>query len=135
MNPATDSLAFARRCIAGGALLMLAGVVLGAFGAHGLQHVLSPRQLASFHTGVEYQQWHSLALVLVGLAARVTPPSPWLGRAAAFFVAGIAFFPGSIYAMSAGAPRLLGMVAPVGGVSFMLGWASLALHATRGPRA
>ncbi len=135
MTLATDSLFFARRCIAAGALLMLAGVVLGAFGAHGLQNVLPPRQLASFHTGVQYQQWHSLALVLVGLAARVTPPSPWLGRAAAFFVAGIAFFPGAIYALSAGAPRVLGMLAPVGGVSFMLGWACFALHATRGPRA
>lgn len=129
MTDATDTLALARRCITGGALLMLLGVILGAFGAHGLQHVLTPRQLASFQTGVQYQQLHALALVLVGIVARVTPASVWAGRAAACFLVGIVFFPGAIYVMSAGAPRALGMLAPVGGFGFMLGWACLALHA------
>ena len=72
----------ARRCIAGGAALMLAAVILGAFGAHGLQSVLTPKQLASYVTGVTYQQLHSLGLVLIGVIACVTPASPWLGRAA-----------------------------------------------------
>jgi uncharacterized membrane protein YgdD (TMEM256/DUF423 family) len=119
------------RCIAGGALLMLLAVVLGAFGAHALQSMLTPKQLASYATGVTYQQLHALALVLVGAMARVTPPSPWLARAAVLFVVGIALFSGSIYAMTFGAPRWLGMVAPIGGTSFMLGWAFVALHALR----
>jgi Uncharacterized small membrane protein len=122
-----------RRCVAAGALLMLLGVILGAFGAHALQQVLSPRQLASYQTGVLYQQVHALGLVLVGILAGVTPRSPWSGRAAVLFGAGIVLFSGSIYAMAAGAPRALGMVTPVGGVSFMLGWASVALHALRRP--
>jgi uncharacterized membrane protein YgdD (TMEM256/DUF423 family) len=67
--------------------------------------------------------------VLVGILARVTPASAWLGRAAVLFAAGIVFFSGSIYAMTFGAPRWLGMVAPVGGLGFMLGWACVALHA------
>jgi len=46
---------------------------------------------------------------------------------------GIVFFSGSIYLMTAGAPRWLGMVAPVGGLSFMAAWAFLALHALRRP--
>ena len=120
-----------RRCIAGGALLMLAAVVLGAFGAHALQPMLTPKQLASYSTGVTYQQLHAVGLVLLGLIARVTPPSPWLGRAAVLFVAGVALFSGSIYAMTFGAPRWLGMVAPIGGASFMLGWAAVAVHALR----
>jgi uncharacterized membrane protein YgdD (TMEM256/DUF423 family) len=122
----------AARCIAGGALLMLVAVMLGAFGAHGLQSVLSPKQLASYVTGVTYQQLHAIALLLVGVLARVvTPPSPWLARAAVLFTIGIALFSGSIYAMTFGAPRWLGMVAPVGGTCFMLGWVALALHALR----
>jgi len=121
----------AMRCIAGGALLMLLAVILGAFGAHALQSMLTPKQLASYATGVTYQQLHALALVLVGAIARVTPPSPWLARAAVLFVVGIALFSGSIYAMTFGAPRWLGMVAPIGGTSFMLGWAFVALHALR----
>lgn len=119
----------AMRCIAGGALLMLAAVILGAFGAHGLQSLLTPKQMASYVTGVTYQQIHALGLVLVGVIAHVTAPSPWLRRAAVLFVVGVALFSGSIYAMTFGAPRWLGMVAPLGGISFMLGWLAIALHA------
>jgi uncharacterized membrane protein YgdD (TMEM256/DUF423 family) len=125
---------FERRCIAGGALLMLAAVVLGAFGAHGLRGVLSPQQLASYLTGVTYQQLHALGLILVGAIATLTPRSVWLGRAAVLFVLGITLFSGSIYALTLGAPRWLGMVAPVGGTSFMLGWAAIAVHALRAGR-
>jgi uncharacterized membrane protein YgdD (TMEM256/DUF423 family) len=122
---------FARRCIAAGSLLMLAGVILGAFGAHLLEARLAPRQLASYQTGVLYQQLHSIGLVVVGVIAQLTGTSTglrWSGRAMLF---GIACFSGSIYLMTAGAPRSLGMVAPVGGLSFMVAWALLAWHALR----
>ncbi|HET7202914.1 MAG TPA: DUF423 domain-containing protein [Steroidobacteraceae bacterium] len=120
---------FAMRCIATGALLMLLAVILGAFGAHALRGQLTPARLASFQTGVLYHQVHALGLVLVGIVAHVTPRSRWLVRAAALLGAGIVLFAGSIYAMTFGAPRGLGLVAPLGGVSFMLGWACLAMHA------
>ena len=122
---------FAMACIGAGALLMLLAVMLGAFGAHALQAQLTPRQLASFQTGVAYQQLHALALVLLGLVACVTPRTRWLTGAVASFGLGLALFCGSIYAMTFGASRALGMVAPIGGMSFMLGWACLALHAWR----
>jgi uncharacterized membrane protein YgdD (TMEM256/DUF423 family) len=108
---------------------MLLAVMLGAFGAHALQAQLAPKQLASFQTGVTYQVYHALALMLLGVVALVTAPSRWLPRAAGLMLFGIACFSGSIYAMTFGAPRWLGMVTPVGGVSFMLGWIALALHA------
>ena len=120
---------FAMRCIAAGASLMLLAVVLGAFGAHALQAHLTPRRLASFQTGVTYQQLHSLALVMLGLVACVTPRTRWLTVAAASFGLGIALFSGSIYAMTFGAPTTLGVITPLGGVSFMVGWAALAWHA------
>jgi len=125
---------FAMACVGAGALLMLLAVMLGAFGAHALQAQLSPRRLASFQTGVTYQQLHALALVLLGLVACVTPRTRWLTVAATAFGLGIALFCGSIYAMTFGAPRALGMVAPLGGLSFMAGWACLALHAWKGRR-
>ena len=74
------------------------------------------------------------ALVLLGLVACVTPRTRWLTVAATAFGLGIALFCGSIYAMTFGAPRALGMVAPLGGLSFMAGWACLALHAWKGRR-
>jgi uncharacterized membrane protein YgdD (TMEM256/DUF423 family) len=119
------------RCIVGGALLMFLGVVLGAFGAHALQQALSPRQLSSFQTGVLYQQLHSLALILVGVLALLTAATGWLPRAAALFGVGMLFFSGSIYLMTLGAPRGLGIVTPVGGVCLMLAWLALAAHAWR----
>lgn len=127
-NPTRD---FALSCIRAGAVLMLLGVVLGAFGAHALQQVLTIKQLASYQTGVLYQQLHSLALILAGIIALLTPASRWLPRAAVLFGVGICFFSGSIYALTFGAPRWLGMVAPIGGLSFMLAWLSIALHALR----
>jgi uncharacterized membrane protein YgdD (TMEM256/DUF423 family) len=110
---------------------MAAGVMLGAFGAHVLQGQLSPQRLASFQTGVQYHLMHALGLLAVGLVASVTRESATLRWSARLMLAGIAFFSGSIYLMTAGAPRWLGMVAPVGGVSFMAAWALLAWHALR----
>lgn len=119
---------FARRCLAAGALLMLLGVALGAFGAHALQAQLTPRQLASYQTGVHYQMLHAMGLLVVGLLACVTAQGPRLRWAAWLMAAGIVLFSGSIYLMTAGAPRSLAVLAPVGGVSFMAAWASLAWH-------
>ena len=118
----------ARRCIAVGAILMLCGVLLGAFGAHALQAQLTPRQLASYQTGVQYQMLHAIGLMIVGIVGQVTGASPRLRWSARLMIASIVFFSGSIYLMTAGAPRGLGMVAPLGGVSFMAAWALLAWH-------
>jgi uncharacterized membrane protein YgdD (TMEM256/DUF423 family) len=120
---------FSRRCIATGALLMLAGVMLGAFGAHLLEARLEPRRLASYQTAVLYQFLHAFGLVLVGLVARATGETSSLRWSSRLMLFGIACFSGSIYLMTAGAPRALGMVAPVGGISFMVAWAMLARHA------
>ena len=117
------------RCLAAGALLMLLGVVLGAFGAHVLQSQLTPQRFASFQTGVQYHFLHALGLVVVGLLAQLTRPTRSLRIAAVLMLVGIALFSGSIYAMTLGAPRWLGMVAPLGGVSMMAAWAAVATHA------
>lgn len=119
----------ARGCLVTGAVLMAVGVLLGAFGAHVLQGQLSPQRFASFQTGVQYHVLHALGLLAVGLVASVTGPSGPLRWSARLMLAGIAFFSGSIYLMTAGAPRWLGMVAPVGGMSFMAAWALFAWHA------
>jgi uncharacterized membrane protein YgdD (TMEM256/DUF423 family) len=128
-DPAAAARPLWRRCLVAGALLMALGVLLGAFGAHVLQSQLEPRHFASFQTGVQYQVMHAFGLLVVGLVARLTSETARLRWSARLMLAGIVFFSGAIYLMTGGAPRWLGMVAPVGGVSFMAAWALLAWHA------
>jgi uncharacterized membrane protein YgdD (TMEM256/DUF423 family) len=123
----------ARRSIAVGALLMLVAVILGAFGAHGLEGRLAAKQLASYQTGVSYHLLHALGLVAVGVIAQVTTPGRLLEWSARLMLLGIACFSGSIYLLTAGAPRALGAVTPVGGLSFTAAWMLLALHVLRRP--
>ena len=125
---------FARRWIAVGAVLMLLAVILGAFGTHLLAARLEPKQFASYQTGVLYHLLHAIALVLVGIVGQIGGPSRWLRASATLMAVGIACFSGAIYLITAGAPRALGMVAPIGGLSFMAAWVCLALHARAAAR-
>jgi uncharacterized membrane protein YgdD (TMEM256/DUF423 family) len=111
------------------ALLGAAGVALGAFGAHGLRARLDAQQLAVWETAVKYHLIHAAAL----LALALSPHAPQLRGAGWCFVAGIALFSGSLYALSLGGPRLLGPVTPLGGLALIAGWLWLAKAAlTRG---
>jgi uncharacterized membrane protein YgdD (TMEM256/DUF423 family) len=113
-----------------GSLSALAGVAAGAFGAHALRARLTPELLAVFETGTRYQLVHALALLAVGWAA-----GRWPGRATtaagASFVVGTVLFSGSLYALALTGWRGLGVLTPVGGVAFMIGWACLAGAAWR----
>ncbi len=125
---------FARRWIGVGALLMLLGVILGAFGAHLLAARLAPKALASYQTGVLYHLLHALGLIAIGLIGQAGAVSRPLRAAAAAMAFGLACFSGTIYLLTAGAPRSLAMLAPVGGLSFMIAWALVAAHAFGGAR-
>lgn len=108
-----------------------AAVAFGAFGAHALRGMLDERALTTWHTAVEYQFWHALALLATAVLARTATRRRWLGIAAAAFVVGVVLFSGSLYALALGAPRMLGAITPFGGVAFIAGWLALAAHAMR----
>lgn len=108
-----------------GAALAGVGVVLGAFGAHGLKARVTPDLLAVFETGVRYHMYHALALLAVGWAA-TRFPSARVETAGYLFVVGIVVFSGSLYTMTLTGARWLGAVTPLGGLAFIVGWASLA---------
>ncbi|WP_293373458.1 DUF423 domain-containing protein [Nevskia sp.] len=113
-----------------GALYGFIGVAFGAFGAHALRSRLTPELLAVWRTGVEYQFWHALALIAVGLLA-TTRPGPLANAAGWCFAIGVLLFSGSLYALTLSGVRVLGAVTPVGGLLFLIGWALLAVHAAR----
>src|SRR3954470_17286548 len=101
-----------------GALAAFVGVALGAFGAHALRSRLSPEMLAVFETGVRYQMYHALALLIVSAAighagsARLLMISGWS------FVLGVVLFSGSLYALALSGMTTLGAVTPLGGLLF-----------------
>lgn len=119
----------ARRCVMLGAGFMLAGVVLGAFGTHLLEARLTAHQFSSYQTAVLYQLLHALGLVFVGVLAQVSGPTGRLHWSARLMLVGMVCFSGSIYLITAGAPKWLGAVAPIGGLSFMASWVLLAVDA------
>lgn len=120
----------ARASLVAASLTAAAAVALGAFGAHALRGLLDERALALWHTATNYQFWHALALLAVGLLAR-TRATPALRFAACAFFVGIVVFCASLYALALGAPRMLGAVTPFGGVAFIAGWFALAWHSWR----
>lgn len=108
-----------------GALFALLGVALGAFGTHALGGRLSPEDLATFETGVRYQVYHALGLLVVSRAVARWPRGA-ITAAGWLFVVGILVFSGSLYALVLSGERWMGAVTPVGGVCFLAGWGLLA---------
>ncbi len=102
--------------------------MLGAFGAHSLKKILTPKSLDVFQTATHYLTIHSLALILVGILLMNASETDHqrIKRAGKFFIAGILLFCGSLYALTFDGPRFLGPVTPLGGLSFMTGWFLLA---------
>jgi uncharacterized membrane protein YgdD (TMEM256/DUF423 family) len=120
-----------KKAIVAGTLFAAAAVMLGAFGAHGLKQLVTPDRLQVFETGVRYHFYHSIALILAGILYSQFRHKSLL-LASVFFVIGILLFSGSLYAIvytgilgtSIGP---LGILTPIGGVFFILGWIWLAM--------
>ena len=107
------------------ALFGFLSVLIGAFGAHGLEDVLIESQrLETYKTAVNYQFYHTLALLLVGVLM-MSNPSKYLIRSAKMFVYGILFFSGSLYLLSLTNYTFIGVVTPIGGLFFIFGWLAL----------
>jgi len=114
-----------RSAIAKGGICGAIAVILGAFGAHALRDYLSEDQLRVFHTGVEYQFYHSLALIGVGIVYEKFQ-NMWIRYSGYGFFIGIILFSGSLYLLTAfSSLSYFGIVTPVGGLCFIIGWLCL----------
>lgn len=111
-----------------GALYGLLAVIFGAFAAHALKKKLTPELLQSFETGVKYQMYHAIVLLVLGFNLSFDKPlDAWIVNS---FIFGTLLFSFSIYALCLGAakgnkPRFLGPVTPIGGLLLVAGWALL----------
>jgi uncharacterized membrane protein YgdD (TMEM256/DUF423 family) len=111
-----------------GAFFGLLSVILGAFGAHALQDIVTDEKLLhGYQTGVQYQMYHALALLAVGVLYERFPVKflRWAGN---LFISGIILFSGSLYLLTAmngkeeKLLKIIGPITPIGGALFILGW-------------
>ena len=102
-------------------------MALGAFGAHSLKKIVDPDTVTVFQTGVQYQMYHSLALLAVGILFEKFP-NKWIKWAGASFIIGIILFSGSLYLLTAlkATEQVglngVGIITPFGGLFFITGW-------------
>jgi len=122
----------AKNIIAVGAILAGLTVVIGAFGAHALRPLLEANdRVSAFETGVLYQMFHSLAILITGIIAHHYP-SKNISRAFWCFLIGVLLFSGSLYGLATVGWMWLGPVTPVGGLFFIVGWVLLTLGVLKG---
>ncbi|AEH00353.1 DUF423 domain-containing protein [Lacinutrix sp. 5H-3-7-4] len=111
-----------------GALFGMLSVIFGAFGAHALKKTLSPNQLQSFETGVKYQMYHAIVLLVLGFGqGPQTRAIYWC------FTLGIILFSFSIYGLVLSDAKgkkikILGPITPIGGLLLVIGWLLLLLN-------
>ena len=108
-------------CISGAVLLMLA-LMLGAYGSHGLEGTIPATKLKSWELAVEYQFYHGLGLVVVGMLYQLLAGPVLLKWAGCIMLVGTLVFSGSIYATTLGAPAIIGEITPTGGSALMVAW-------------
>jgi len=118
-----------------GAIFAALAVGLGAYHAHGLENILLPKyendlelfakRMGNWQTATQYQMYHAIGLILVGLVNAIRP-SKLLAVAAACFIAGILLFSGLLYVLAATNVTILGAIVPLGGLSMIIGWVALA---------
>lgn len=114
-----------------GAVYGLLSVVLGAFGAHALKKVLSVEKLTSFETGVRYQMYSALFLLIVGYILKFeTPSEKWISI---LMIAGTFIFSFSIYLLAFNGIsgmnfKFLGPITPIGGLLMIISWAMLIFY-------
>jgi uncharacterized membrane protein YgdD (TMEM256/DUF423 family) len=115
-----------------GAVLLALAVILGAFGAHGLQNRLDDYSRGVYEKAVFYHFLHAMGILVVAVLARTgTFPETGVDTVCWFLFAGILLFSGSLYLLAVTGTRALGMITPFGGIAFIVGWLLLAWRLRR----
>ena len=117
-----------KKIISTAAIFGMIAIILGAFGAHALKKVLSIEELSTFETGVKYQMYHALFLVLIGTLNELSLKAKKTIYNLVVF--GVLFFSGSIYLLATNSLtsfdfKVIGLITPIGGLLLILGWGVL----------
>jgi uncharacterized membrane protein YgdD (TMEM256/DUF423 family) len=112
-----------------GILFVLLGIIFGAFGAHGLKKFVSEAKLVTFETGVRYQIYHGLALILLALIQKIYSLRVQITLFS--FIVGIILFSFNCYFYTLSGEKVFAMIVPLGGVLFIVGWFNLLIQVGR----
>ena len=112
-----------------GAVLGALAVIIGAFGAHGLESILPDEKAEIFETGVRYQFYHALAIIALAAGSSALWASPFCLWSCRAWAIGILIFSGTLYALAMTQLNWLGAITPIGGLAMIAGWILLALAA------
>lgn len=105
--------------IVAGLILMIA-VIMGAFGAHGLEGKITDRAMETYQTGVRYHFYHGLGMLLLTIISEIMDIN--LNKSIKSFMAGIFLFSLNCYLYAITGIKTFALIVPVGGVSFIVGW-------------
>ena len=118
-----------------GSIMTALAVILGAFGTHGLKGKVAYDLLQIYETGTYYLMIHAIGTLIYGLWFRIVTSQTSLPKIriwpVQFFWAGCLIFTGSLYAITFTGIRGFGMITPIGGLLFILGWIGFAIQAAR----
>lgn len=125
---------FDKKIVVFAAILGAITIAIGAFGAHGLKELVDATALKSFETGVRYQMYHVIVLLVIGLAPIISGKVK--NTTFLFFIIGILLFSGSIYLLSLNElfsfnAKSIAFLTPLGGLSFILGWLYLGYNLSK----
>ncbi|MGV8136167.1 MAG: DUF423 domain-containing protein [Mangrovibacterium sp.] len=104
-----------------GSVFLALAVITGAFGAHALKARLADSMMQIYKTAVEYHFYHALGLLFVGILS-VQFPSGLINWSGICLIMGIVLFSGSLYVIALTGIRWIGVITPIGGISFIAGW-------------
>ncbi|MBV6684530.1 DUF423 domain-containing protein [Rossellomorea sp. RS05] len=114
-----------------GAINAFLSVALGAFGAHALEGKISAKYIETWNTGVQYQMFHAIGILIIGVMLGNLAPSSLLSWSGWLMLIGTILFSGSLYVLSLSGIKVLGAITPLGGVSFLVAWVLLIIFAAK----
>ena len=119
--------------IIAGAVNAFIAVAFGAFGAHALKERLSEKYLAIWETAVQYQMYHAIGLIVIGILmhSNIIGNVSQLSWAGYLMLAGIVIFSGSLYVLSLSGIGILGAITPIGGIAFLSAWVLVIIAAVK----
>ncbi len=116
-----------------GAVFAFLAVAFGAFGAHALKNILTEHYAAVWETAVQYQMFHAIGLIVIGIlmSKSLIGPTPLLSRAGILMFIGVLLFSGSLYVLAITQIKILGAITPIGGVLFLISWILIIIAAAK----